>query len=52
MSHDTVALFVCIDDFCKIFESFQKHRLIPEGVNVKCCVWEKFKQRIFLPPFG
>lgn len=28
MRYDIVALFVCIDDFCKMYESFQKHRLI------------------------
>ena len=28
MNYDIVALFCCIDDFCKIYEDYERHRLI------------------------
>jgi hypothetical protein len=31
MSMSTTALFVCLDDFAKTFESWEQERLIPSG---------------------
>lgn len=31
MYNDTVALFICIDDFCKIYEEWEKKKLIDTG---------------------
>ena len=31
MSISTTALYVCLDDFCKSYEEWERHRLIPTG---------------------
>lgn len=31
MTYNITALFFCIDDFCKAFEEWEKHRLIDTG---------------------
>lgn len=31
MTYDITALFCCLDDFCKIYEDWEKHRLIETG---------------------
>ena len=31
MRYDIVALFCCIDDFCKIYEEYERHSLIPRS---------------------
>ena len=31
MSVDITALYCCLDDFCKVFEEWEGHRLIPSG---------------------
>src|SRR5919205_3933216 len=36
MAIDITALYCCLDDFCKVFEAWEQHRLIPS---------EKTKQR-------
>jgi hypothetical protein len=31
MRYNIIALFFCIDEFCKTFEEWEKHRLIDTG---------------------
>lgn len=31
MRYNITAIFVCIDEFCKAFEEWEKHRLIDTG---------------------
>jgi len=33
MPYDIVALFSCLDDFCKVYQDLKKHRLINTGVK-------------------
>jgi len=36
MAIDITALYCCLDDFCKVFEDWEAHRLIP---------WQTTRQR-------
>ena len=33
MAIDITALYCCLDDFCKVFEDWEAHRLIPSADN-------------------
>jgi hypothetical protein len=33
MAIDITALYCCLDDFCKVFEEWEAHRLIPSGTT-------------------
>src|SRR5690349_2587544 len=35
MAIDITALYCCLDDFCKVFEDWEAHRLIPSGQTRK-----------------
>ena len=33
MAVDITALYCCLDDFCKVFEGWEAHRLIPSATD-------------------
>ena len=34
MAIDITALYCCLDDFCKVFEDWEAHRLIPSQLTI------------------
>ena len=52
MRYNITALFVCIDEFCKTFEEWEKHRLIDTGrKRFRACEMSLSEQLIVMVMF-